>query len=534
MTVRWTWDADPAPGRFKPDFLRALRQNIDAVLDENQQDYLDFLSDLLGYPTISGALDREGQRRFRDAMDECMTRVEKQASDLGLEWRTHDGIAAVAEWPGRRGQHKSVGIAAHLDVVPPGGTWRHPAFGGDRVDDEIWGRGAQDDKGAVAMTFAACDVLRRLGLEPKSDIRMLMGTQEETDDWPDIDLLLEREEPPELTLVPDGAFPVIVGEKGLLTVEWRASWAPERKDELRFVGLRGGERHNLVPSRATFWIDCPAGKAQHVEARLRRLQKAAEVRPARDPPPAVEQDACFEVVFKGKAAHGAFPEQGHNAALDALEALVELFGDRGPGRFARFLFDRCSASDASGLGLDQAHTRMGETTLNLGLVELGPGNGHVQLSVRFPLGLRLDEVKKRFRDAAQAPGDDLRVDYMTRGRPHEAIFISPEDHPHLIHALQAAYRTGTGRAPTLASIAGTTYAKVFPLALAFGPQDESAGEPILAHRTDERVAVSRFMENVRVYAVALALLAFDLDEVENALAGPSGEALSRHRSGSRS
>ncbi len=528
MTVRWTWDVDPGPSRIDPSFLRALRHDIDRVLLDREDVYLDFLSDLLRYPTISGALDREGQRRYRDAMDECLTRVEKESTRLGLRWRTHDGIAAVAEWPGRRGQYKSVGIAAHLDVVPPGGTWRHPAFGGDRVDDEIWGRGAQDDKGAVAMVFGAFDVMRRLGLEPKSDIRLLMGTLEETDDWPDIDLLLEREEPPEFTLVPDGAFPVIVGEKGLLTVEWRAGWDPDGGQGFRFVGLRGGERHNLVPSRAAFWIGCPPDQAKEVESRLRRLEEAVDVRPARDPPAAAGEDACFEVVFKGKAAHGAFPHEGHNAVVDALQALDRLFQGRGAGRFARFLLDHAAASDASGLGLDQVHTRMGETTLNLGVVEMGPQNGHVQISVRFPLGLRLEEVKDRFRQATREPSDGLSVEYMTRGRPHEAIFTSPEDHPHLIHTLQAAYRTGTGRAPTLASIAGTTYAKVFPLALAFGPQDESAGEPILAHRTDERVAVSRFVENIRVYALALILLAFDLDEVSGALAGHAPEALHRY------
>jgi succinyl-diaminopimelate desuccinylase len=424
----------------------------------------------------------------------------------------------VAEWPGRRGQYRSVGVAAHLDVVPPGDLWKHPAFGGEVHGEEIWGRGTQDDKGGVAMAFAAIDILKRMGLEPRSDLRVLLGTMEETEDWRDMDLLMEREHIPEFTLVPDGAFPVIVGEKGLLTVEWRADWDPAPADTLRFVGLSGGERHNLVPPRAVLWVSCRRDEVDDVRQRLERLPDAKTVRLSRDPPTVAGDEPCFEVVFKGKAAHGAFPGLGHNAVLDALGAVASLFGDSGAGRFARFLLSTCGPSDGAGLELDQEHTRMGETTVNLGVAEMGESHARVQISLRFPIGLHLDEVKVRFRDAPKRL-DGVRVHYMTLGRPHEALYLSPEDHPRLIHTLQSAYREGTGREPELASIAGTTYAKIFPLALPFGPQDESSGEEILAHQTDERITLERFTENIRVYAIALALLAFDREDVE-ALAAP--------------
>lgn len=513
MTVRWAWDVDAGPAAVDAALLADLRAWVDRVLASRRDRYLDLLSDLLRYPTVSGATDRDGKRRYREAMDACLARVEQEADRLGLAWRDHDGVAAVAEWSGRRGQHGSVGVAMHLDVVPPGGVWTHPAFGGEIIDGEVWGRGAQDDKGPVAMALAAVDVLRSLGLEPKADVRLLLGTLEETDDWPDIDLLLAREAPPEATLVPDGAFPVVVGEKGLVTIEWHATWPPHGRDGMRFVGLEGGERHNIVPAAARFWVSCPGGGLDAARQRLEALPGAASVRVSRAPPPAARGEPCLEVLFRGRAAHGAFPAHGHNALLDALAALEAVFAGRGPAAFARFLRATCAATDGSGLGLDRAHTHMGDTTVNLGVAEFGVEAGHAQANLRFPFGVHLKDVDRSLAAAARAAPAELGIEHATRGRPHEAIFLSPEDHPRLIHTLQAAYRVGTGRDPHLASLAGTTYAKVFPLALPFGPQDEGAGEPILAHQIDERVSIERHLENIRVYVLALALLAFDHDEL---------------------
>ncbi|MFG1461656.1 succinyl-diaminopimelate desuccinylase [Xanthobacter sp. DSM 24535] len=48
-------------------------------------------------------------------------------------------------------------FAGHVDVVPPGdeASWRHPPFGAEVVDGQLFGRGAVDMKGAVAAALAA-------------------------------------------------------------------------------------------------------------------------------------------------------------------------------------------------------------------------------------------------------------------------------------------------------------------------------------------------------------------------------------------
>lgn len=528
MTTRWDWE-DPGPDHIDPAVLGGLRETAGRVLGANSDRYVDLLRDLLRFPTVSGHTEPREQARALEAMDDCLRLVQGHAARLGMAWRSHEGIAAVAEWRGSGGDGPdggSVGIACHLDVVPAEGRWTHPPFGGELHDGEVWGRGAQDDKGPVAATLAALDVLREMGLRPRKDVRLLLGTLEETDDWPDMDLLLEREEPPDVTLVPDGAFPVIVGEKGLLTVQWHGEWDEAEQDGVRLLGLRGGDRHNVVPGEARAWFACPAAETgrRAVEA----LPHVARVqRPEQTPPGLAPGEVCLEAVFEGRPAHGAFPHDGHNAALDALEAVHALLGDHGPGAFARFLLDHCRDLDGAGLDLDETHTRMGGTTVNLGVVEAGATHGHALVNVRYPLGLTSDGVLDRFRAAAGRARDGLRLRTDFRGRPQDPILVDPQEHIHLVRSLQAAYHTVTGRRPSLATIAGTTYAKVFPLAVAFGPQDDEAGDPILAHQRDERVSVARFLENVHVYAVALALLAFDLDEVARVVGRAAAHPQSR-------
>jgi acetylornithine deacetylase/succinyl-diaminopimelate desuccinylase-like protein len=72
-------------------------------------------------------------------------------------------------------------LYGHVDVVPADkAEWRHPPFAGELVDGELWGRGALDMKGGVAMLVAA--LLRTAGerVEPAGDLVLSLACDEET------------------------------------------------------------------------------------------------------------------------------------------------------------------------------------------------------------------------------------------------------------------------------------------------------------------------------------------------------------------
>jgi acetylornithine deacetylase/succinyl-diaminopimelate desuccinylase-like protein len=65
-------------------------------------------------------------------------------------------------------------LLSHLDVVPaPPERWTHPPFAAELVDGHVWGRGAVDMKGMVALELGVVELLaaetRAAGLDPARD-----------------------------------------------------------------------------------------------------------------------------------------------------------------------------------------------------------------------------------------------------------------------------------------------------------------------------------------------------------------------------
>jgi acetylornithine deacetylase/succinyl-diaminopimelate desuccinylase-like protein len=90
---------------------------------------------------------------------DCVGFVRSLLEEAGCETRTYAKDPArpnlVARVQGA-GDSPPLLLQGHVDVVTTTGqTWQRPPFGGDLVDGEIWGRGAIDMKGAVAMFVSA-------------------------------------------------------------------------------------------------------------------------------------------------------------------------------------------------------------------------------------------------------------------------------------------------------------------------------------------------------------------------------------------
>lgn len=90
---------------------------------------------------------------------ECVGFVRNLLEEAGCKAQTYskdtDRPNLVARLRGA-GNSPPLLLQGHVDVVTTSGQeWQRPPFGGDLVDGEIWGRGAIDMKGAVAMFVSA-------------------------------------------------------------------------------------------------------------------------------------------------------------------------------------------------------------------------------------------------------------------------------------------------------------------------------------------------------------------------------------------
>ncbi|HEY2719190.1 MAG TPA: M20/M25/M40 family metallo-hydrolase [Solirubrobacteraceae bacterium] len=113
---------------------------------------------------------------------ECIEWIKGLLEGLGCEVRL---LAAAPERPNLiariagRGERPPLLLQGHVDVVAARGEWQHPPFAGELADGYVWGRGALDMKGGVAMLLAAFMRLQASGERPPGDVILCLMADEE-------------------------------------------------------------------------------------------------------------------------------------------------------------------------------------------------------------------------------------------------------------------------------------------------------------------------------------------------------------------
>ena len=114
---------------------------------------------------------------------ECIHFLRALLREEGLESEQYakvpDRPNLVARLPGS-GSAPPLLLQGHVDVVTTKGqNWMRPAFGGELVDGYVWGRGAVDMKGPVAMLVSAFLRAKREGTTLPGDVMLVVLADEE-------------------------------------------------------------------------------------------------------------------------------------------------------------------------------------------------------------------------------------------------------------------------------------------------------------------------------------------------------------------
>ena len=151
-----------------------------------------------------------------------------------------------------RGTSPPLLLYGHVDVVPANSAeWRHPPFAGELVDGEVWGRGALDMKGGVAMIVAAVLRAARERLEPAGDLILALASDEETGSEMGAKYLVEEHsdlfEGVRFALSEIGGFTEWVGDRRLYPVQV----AEKQRCLIRAtIGGQGGHPSTVVRDTA--------------------------------------------------------------------------------------------------------------------------------------------------------------------------------------------------------------------------------------------------------------------------------------------
>ena len=117
--------------------------------------------------------------------------LEAAGVECALYARVPERANLVARIRGR-GDGPSLALLSHTDVVlADAREWEREPFGGELVDDEVWGRGALDMKGEVAASAVALATLAREGWRGSGDLIFVAAADEEVGDGFGLQWLVE-------------------------------------------------------------------------------------------------------------------------------------------------------------------------------------------------------------------------------------------------------------------------------------------------------------------------------------------------------
>lgn len=373
-----------------------------------------------------------------------------------------------------------LGILTHIDVVPEGDGWTMGAFEGIEKDGKIYGRGAIDNKGPAVAALYALKALNDNCVQLNKKVRLIFGADEESG-WGDIEFYKKHEPMPDIAFSPDGEFPVVNAEKGLVHMELSLNM-----DKGSFIkSFDAGTRVNVVPNKAACVLVVPR---DIIRSSLDNYSCPIGGRlESRD-----LGGGLAEITSTGKSAHGSLPHTGINAAASLLEYVGTLshygYADAGINilseKIGTFYYGEpieLNISDESG-----------RLTFNLGVLTIKDGVLKAHLDIRYPISydkkLIDEKLEKHFPSFKIRCGHELK--------PH---FV-PEDSP-LVAALKQAYTEVTGEPAYCKAVGGATYARAFENAVTFGPL--FPGKPRVEHGPDEYIEIDTLMKNARIIANAI-------------------------------
>ena len=439
--------------------------NFDRELDARESELIESLQELIRIRSVG---EEAGAHPFGDGPHACLMACLALGERLGFRTASVDDMAGYVEYGSGE---EMVAVLGHLDVVPEGDGWNYPPYGAVIDNGRLYGRGAVDDKGPTVAALYALRAIADSGVALSRRIRVIFGLNEEKGSLCIKHYVNKGEELPVMGFTPDGEYPIINGEKGIVTATFARRLSADGVK--RISAFSAGIAANVVPEFATAELTfAPEGKLpEKVSATGTRVEA------------------------RGVNAHGSTPELGENAIGRLLLELdgLGLSGDHGEA--VHFLAEHIGMETrGKSLGIALSDDISGDLTLNFGVAKLEGDTLSVTINIRYPVTRKLEEFYPAL-VAKMAEGGFTETSLAHK----QALYMPPES--ELIRCLSKVYEEQTGEPAQLISMGGGTYAKAMPNTVAFGPI--FPGDEAVEHKPNEYIELSKLMKNAKIIAAAM-------------------------------
>lgn len=161
-------------------------QAIKKWIEEHKEAFIGFLAELVRADTqvidqgIGGGHEKNGQAVIQEKLRELHFEIDTfdvddekikkfPGANLGHENSDRPNVVGVLKG---NGDGQSLILNGHVDTMPFGDKvkWKYDPLSGQVIDDQLYGLGATDMKGALAAMVLAAEVVQRLGYTLKGDL----------------------------------------------------------------------------------------------------------------------------------------------------------------------------------------------------------------------------------------------------------------------------------------------------------------------------------------------------------------------------
>lgn len=448
---------------MKIDFLKEAEKYFDTALES--------LCETLKFKSVLDEYNPNSEAPFGEENKKCLDFVLGLGSKDGFEVLNVDNYAGHISYGSGK---EIIGVLGHLDVVPAVGNWTNDPFTPTINDGKLYARGTLDDKGGVIASYYAMKMIRDLNLPISKQIRLIVGCDEETGSRC-VKRYFESQPMPDYAFSPDAEFPIIYGEKGILTFNIEGTIENEE-----VVSIYAGERYNIVCDEAHLKVKNV--NADYLNEFLQSHNCEAKV-------------IGDEYVFYGKSAHAMQPHLGINAIYHMALFMNKYY----PCDMAKFLANNYDTTGKL-LGIDIYDEYMKDLTINLGICKFDGKKLVLGYNLRVPTDEHVYVIENGFKEGLSIY-PNLTLSSFGYSPRH---FVDPNS--EFITKLMNAYQEISGDYETKPfTIGGGTYARIMKNAVAYGPN--FLHRPDLCHQPDEHIYLSDFILWIAIYAKAIYSLA---------------------------
>lgn len=417
------------------------------MITENEE----FLSDLDGVlkiKTVRGDCGEETpEAPLGKGVNDAIEYMLELGKKFGFKTKNLDGYCGYIHFGN---ENDFVGILTHLDVVAEDGEWSVKPFGLTEKDEKYYSRGIIDDKGPAVMSLYAMKEVKESGIPLKKGIRLIMGGDEETGKWECIERYKKTEKEPTIGFTPDGEFPVVFAEKGMLKIKIKGNYDLKDKN----FSFNGGHVINIVPDYAKCVLN-----GQEYEA-------------------------------YGVASHASEPQKGENALLKLANDMAEKCNNP----FVNLLTNLTKEK----MQIDISDEPSGDLTFNPAIAKADCKYGEVLCDIRFPVTKKLEDFYPSLQKNVKNLGFETEI--LSCENP-----LYEKKDGFLVTTLQKVYGKAMGEKSEPVSMGGGTYAKAFKNTVAFGvmfPDCESG-----CHVADEHLTKNELNKAYEIIKEAIKELA---------------------------